>query len=89
MAIDQIGSAGLAAGGVEPADLSTGAPSWDTSGNIAVSGAVKVSGQLNTSVITANSTFVDNFSGARVLSYGPDTSTNGTFSFCFVLCCLP
>jgi hypothetical protein len=33
MAIDQISSAGLAAGGVEPADLSTGAPSWDASGN--------------------------------------------------------
>jgi hypothetical protein len=36
MAIDQIGSAGLVAGGVEPADLSTGAPYWDTSGNVGI-----------------------------------------------------
>jgi hypothetical protein len=36
MAIDQIGSAGLVAGGVEPADLSTGAPYWDASGNVGI-----------------------------------------------------
>jgi hypothetical protein len=33
MAIDKIPSAGIDSGGVAPSNLSTGAPSWDTSGN--------------------------------------------------------
>jgi hypothetical protein len=34
MAIDKIPSAGIDAGGVAPSNLSTGAPSWDGSGNL-------------------------------------------------------
>jgi hypothetical protein len=34
MAIDKIPSAGIDAGGVAPSNLSTGAPSWDSSGNL-------------------------------------------------------
>lgn len=34
MSIDRIGSEGIEAGAVAPSDLSTGAPSWDTSGNL-------------------------------------------------------
>ena len=41
MPIDQIGTAGIANGAVIPADLSTGAPSWDTSGNLTVTGNVR------------------------------------------------
>lgn len=63
----------------------------DTSGNVGigtsssldkltVAGAIKVTAALNTAAITANSTFIDNNSTARILSYGPDTSTLGTFS---------
>jgi len=34
MPIDKIPSAGIDAGGVAPSNLSTGAPSWDSSGNL-------------------------------------------------------
>jgi hypothetical protein len=34
MPVSQITSASIANGGVEPADLSTGAPSWNSSGNL-------------------------------------------------------
>jgi hypothetical protein len=36
MPIDRIPSAGIESGGVAPSNLSTGAPSWDTSGNLGV-----------------------------------------------------
>ena len=38
MAIDKIPSAGIDAGGVAPSNLSTGAPSWTTSGNLVLQG---------------------------------------------------
>jgi hypothetical protein len=41
MPIDQIGTAGIANGAVIPADLSTGGPSWDTSGVVSVGVGVK------------------------------------------------
>jgi hypothetical protein len=34
MPVDKIPSAGIDSGGVAPSNLSTGAPSWDTSGNL-------------------------------------------------------
>jgi hypothetical protein len=34
MTVDKIPSAGIDAGGVAPSNLSTGAPSWDSSGNL-------------------------------------------------------
>ncbi len=34
MAVSQITSASIATGGVEPADLSTGGPSWNSAGNL-------------------------------------------------------
>ena len=37
MPIDQIGTAGIANGAVIPADLSTGAPTWDTAGYTSMS----------------------------------------------------
>jgi hypothetical protein len=36
MPIDRIPSAGIDAGGVAPSNLSTGGPSWDTSGNVGI-----------------------------------------------------
>jgi hypothetical protein len=64
----------------------------DSSGNVGigatssldkltVAGGIKSTSALNTSAVTANSTFVDNNTGARMLSYGPNTTTNGTFTF--------
>ena len=41
MAIDQILSASIANGAVVPADLSTGAPTWDASGNLTPSGQIR------------------------------------------------
>jgi len=38
MAIDRIASAGIESGGVAPSNLSTGAPSWTTSGNLILQG---------------------------------------------------
>lgn len=34
MTVDKIPSAGIESGGVAPSNLSTGAPSWDSSGNL-------------------------------------------------------
>jgi hypothetical protein len=45
MPIDRIPSAGIESGGVAPSNLSTGAPSWDASGNLTVSGRLRVSTQ--------------------------------------------
>lgn len=41
MAIDRISSAGIEDGAVVPADLSTGAPTWDASGNLTPSGQIR------------------------------------------------
>lgn len=40
MAISRIGTDGIEAGAVAPSDLSTGAPSWDGSGNVTVGNRV-------------------------------------------------
>ena len=48
---------------------------------LTVAGGIKSTSSINTAAITANSTFVDNLIGARMLSYGPNTTTNGTFVF--------
>lgn len=49
---------------------------------LTVAGGIKSTGSINIGAITANSTFVDNYSGsARFLSYGPNASTNGSFTF--------
>lgn len=65
----------------------------DTSGNVGigttssldkltVAGALKSTALLTGSSITASSTYIDNASGtARMLSYGPDSSTRGSFNF--------
>jgi hypothetical protein len=45
MPIDRIPSAGIDSGGVAPSNLSTGAPSWDTSGNVTVSGRQLITAQ--------------------------------------------
>jgi len=45
MPIDRIPSAGIDSGGVAPSNLSTGAPSWDASGNVTVSGRQLITGQ--------------------------------------------
>jgi hypothetical protein len=65
----------------------------DSSGNVGigtsssldkltVAGGIKVTASLTVGAIAANSTFIDNASGsARMLSYGPNSSTRGTFDF--------
>jgi hypothetical protein len=63
---------------------SSGSVGIGTSSNLdklTVAGGIKSTSNINTSAITANSTFVDNFGGARMLSYGPNATTNGTFNF--------
>jgi hypothetical protein len=71
---------------------STEAMRIDTSGNVGigassnldrltVAGGIKSTGAINGGAITANSTFLDNNTGARLLSYGPNTTTNGAFYF--------
>ena len=45
MPISRIGTDGIEAGAVAPSDLSTGAPSWDGSGNVTVSGRQLISTQ--------------------------------------------
>lgn len=53
MPIDQIGTAGIANGAVIPADLSTGSPTWDTSGN------TTFTGQLRSNAASTPPTFAD------------------------------
>ena len=46
MGISQITSAAITPGTVTPTNLSTGAPSWDTTGNTAITGNVTVTGNV-------------------------------------------
>jgi hypothetical protein len=57
MPIDRIPSAGIDSGGVAPSNLSTGAPSWTTSGNLILQGG-------NTSANGIGVTFPATFSGS-------------------------
>jgi len=82
MAIDKIPSAGIDAGGVAPSNLSTGAPSWDTSGNVGIggnllvgttSGVAKVvtqSGNSATGIVVGNISGTSLYNGALFYNNG-------------------
>lgn len=76
---------------VSPTALSTGAPTWDTSGNVTVTGKSTSAGVVSTAAANisgggwgvlpyvANSTVVDNNAGqTRIFATGANSSTYGT-----------
>jgi hypothetical protein len=78
-------------GSVTPAKLSTGGPSWDTSGNVTVTGKATAAGVVSSAAANisgggwgvlpyvANSTVIDNNAGqTRIFATGADASTYGT-----------
>ena len=78
-------------GSVTPAKLSTGGPSWDTSGNVTATGKSTSAGTVSTAAANisgggwgvlpyvANSTVVDNNAGqTRIFATGANASTYGT-----------
>ena len=84
MAIDKIPSAGIDSGGVAPSNLSTGAPSWDSSGNLTAAGtitATNVFGQSQTwQNVTASRTITTTYynTTARPITVVIQFSYNGT-----------
>jgi hypothetical protein len=56
MPIDRIPSAGIESGGVAPSNLSTGGPSWDTSGNVGIGTSSPLYTTANRTVLMANGT---------------------------------
>lgn len=69
MSIDRIGTDGIEAGAVAPSDLSTGAPSWDNSGNLSFD-----SGYGSTAVAYGCRAWV-NFNGTAAGTFAGGVST--------------
>lgn len=69
MTIDRIGTDGIEAGAVAPSDLSTGAPSWDSSGNLSFD-----SGYGSTAVAYGCRAWV-NFNGTAAGTFAGGVST--------------
>lgn len=69
MPIDRIPSAGIESGGVAPSNLSTGAPSWDTSGNVGI----------GTSLPTARLQLVNSSANCGVIIDGQNATGRGAF----------
>jgi len=95
MPISQITSAGIENGTVVPADLTTGAPSWTSTGNVTITGTANIAGALTLPgqpIFSATGSSTQSWSGAAAyqtvqlnaqttMNSHPAVYNTGTYTF--------